>query len=374
MKNNKILALTMILLFVVSMVVCLDVSKAQVVNPVGIDSGLVGYWRFDENSGVSALDSSGFGNDGSVVGAGWVDGKYSYAIKFDGVNDNIIVGAVPNLYSENFTISFWYLPQSNIDWSGVLDFGGTYNSRNWYFIQGSLDGSLIGEVKFDVTSAGFQLENLNDGDWHNIVMTKDGQNITLFLNSILEYSGLGIGNYVMDNTRDIYFGCRTGIEFSNVTLDDVRLYNRVLSASEISILYNGYSVAVTHDLGSTITPNGTVNVGVDQSQSFSIGALSGYSSWTQYINGVAFSPLAVVTLSGVQSNSTLYVTSQYIGGISPTLVPTPTIAPTPIPSSGSIANYFTNFTPEIQIMLIGVVLTFIIISSLVLLRRKRGFK
>ena len=47
---------------------------------------------------------------------------------------------------------------------------------------------------------------------------------------------------------------------------------------------------------------------------------------------------------------------------------------TPTPTTGSIANFFINFTPEVQIMIISVVLVFFMLSAWVLLRRrKRGF-
>ena len=62
-------------------------------------------------------------------------------------------------------------------------------------------------------------------------------------------------------------------------------------------------------------------VGVDQSQLFNVGSLSGYAVWTSYIDGIAYSPNPLISFSGVESTHTLYVTSQFIGGSNPTNTP-----------------------------------------------------
>ena len=52
------------------------------------EQGLVGYWRFNEGSGATAADSSGHGNNGTIYGAKWVEGKSGKALSFDGKKDN----------------------------------------------------------------------------------------------------------------------------------------------------------------------------------------------------------------------------------------------------------------------------------------------
>ena len=46
---------------------------------------LVGHWSFDENSGNTAYDSSGFNNTGTIHEATWVTGKYGSGLSFDGL-------------------------------------------------------------------------------------------------------------------------------------------------------------------------------------------------------------------------------------------------------------------------------------------------
>ncbi|MFQ6062808.1 MAG: hypothetical protein ACE5J9_06490, partial [Methanosarcinales archaeon] len=56
------------------------------------DNGLVAEWAFDEGKGNIVKDTSGNGNDGTIHGATWVDGKFGKALQFDGVNDYVLLG------------------------------------------------------------------------------------------------------------------------------------------------------------------------------------------------------------------------------------------------------------------------------------------
>ena len=68
-------------------------------NPTGevlgaTTNGLVGYWNFDEGTGTTAADSSGSGNNGTLVnGSTWTAGKVGNgALQFDGVDDSVNAG------------------------------------------------------------------------------------------------------------------------------------------------------------------------------------------------------------------------------------------------------------------------------------------
>ncbi len=53
----------------------------------GLDSGLVGWWTFNDGSGGTAADASGNGNNGTVDGASWTTGQLGGALSFDGADD-----------------------------------------------------------------------------------------------------------------------------------------------------------------------------------------------------------------------------------------------------------------------------------------------
>ena len=80
------------------------VAQAAILNP---HPG-PGWWLFDEGSGSVAKDSGGYGNDGTIYGATWTDGKYGSALSFDGTGDYVEVLANSSLFpSGAITIELW---------------------------------------------------------------------------------------------------------------------------------------------------------------------------------------------------------------------------------------------------------------------------
>jgi len=83
------------------------------VMPAGVqaqsDDGLVAEWHFDEGYGSVLKDSSGNGNDGTIYGATWVDGKFGKALSFDGVDDYVDCGndRIFDFGTNTFTIETW---------------------------------------------------------------------------------------------------------------------------------------------------------------------------------------------------------------------------------------------------------------------------
>ena len=69
--------------------------------------GLVAAYAFDEGSGVSAVDASGNGRTGSVVGATWTAGRYGGALSFDGTNDYVSLPGLGTFYNTAFTLEAW---------------------------------------------------------------------------------------------------------------------------------------------------------------------------------------------------------------------------------------------------------------------------
>ncbi len=93
------------LVCIISFVAVLGVSFTS---PACAD--LVGWWRFDDGSGTTAMDSSGNGNDGTLNGgAQWTDGQIGGAIQFNGSDSFVAAPHIP-LNSQSFTIAMWVNP------------------------------------------------------------------------------------------------------------------------------------------------------------------------------------------------------------------------------------------------------------------------
>ena len=69
--------------------------------------GLVAAYAFDEGSGTTAVDASGNGRNGAVVGATWATGRYGGALSFDGTNDYVGLPGLGTFYNAAFTLEAW---------------------------------------------------------------------------------------------------------------------------------------------------------------------------------------------------------------------------------------------------------------------------
>ena len=91
-------------IFVLSLCALLIIPSLSIANVA--EDGLVAYWPFDEGEGKEAIDVTGNGHDGEFNGKPkWVEGKFSTALEFNGVDDHVIVADDPAFaIEENITL------------------------------------------------------------------------------------------------------------------------------------------------------------------------------------------------------------------------------------------------------------------------------
>jgi hypothetical protein len=198
------------------------VSQAALVEP---HPGLIGWWRFDEGTGTVAGDSSGNGNNGAFNGpVTWVLGKYGNASSFGG-STYVEIDNVNLPFAQNYSVSVWVNPSAYAD----MFLFGRINDVNWYVLFGS--GGAIN----DWASGGGLDWNPNvpyvTGQWQHFVFVYNGTYKLVYRNGVLaastaQASAAGSGLYVGR------YGGYTSYEFQGV-VDEVQIYNRALSASEI---------------------------------------------------------------------------------------------------------------------------------------------
>jgi hypothetical protein len=211
---------------------------------------LVGYWNFDENNGSMVYDSSGNGNDGSIVGATWVPGKYRSALSFDGTDDWVEVLNSPSINTATFTVSEW-VSFANLDKSHVLldkrngqwwrNFGLYYYAKDTPpgGAYGNYLAVIIGNNSFvpnNYSNAAYASVILTEDQFYYITATYDLNTLRLYLNGSL----IASKNLPMSNTTglgNLYIGAQGNpTNYSGRTdgiIDDVRIYNHVLTQSEI---------------------------------------------------------------------------------------------------------------------------------------------
>lgn len=206
-------------------------------NMAALSNGLVGYWKMNEASwngtASEVLDSSGAGNNGaSVNGAGVSTGKFGNGGSMDGVDDYV---NIPNNASWNnlssMTYSLWIKPNSTTGTTGIMNArdGGT----NGGFDLDNLNGTLRFATR--ISGGGSLLASgLVTGAWQHIVATYNNatKEMRLYKDGVL--IGSGIASTSSGNTaQPLKIG-----NLTNMSVDDVRVYNRALSSADVSTLYN----------------------------------------------------------------------------------------------------------------------------------------
>lgn len=208
------------------------------VNAVLGTSGLVSYWRLDETSGTVAADSKGT-NAGSYVNgvtlgqAGAFTG--STAIRCDGANDYVNVPDAASLdVGDVFSYELWAKRSTLLD-DAVLIHKGV-NAPTVHF--GSTSHNFWALKKSGASEVAASTRALGDTTaWHHLVATKNGATIRLYMDGT-DVTG-SLSNLTMASTADPLRLCATATStfFFAGQLDDVAVYNRALTASEVASHY-----------------------------------------------------------------------------------------------------------------------------------------
>jgi hypothetical protein len=202
-----------------------------------LTNGLVGYWTFDgpDMAGVTAFDRSGHGNNGTLTNSpARGAGKLGQALSFDGVDDFVSTSFTNGL--NDFSACAWFkdLPgRSQYERIIEKDYGnGFWLGRNVDIPNSWGGGVSEGEPPYG------RFITLNDGVWHLICSIRQGTTHTIVgdggavsTSGIVTPAPLSAGNLVF-GTFDFASSWLGGL------VDEVRIYNRALSADEIKRLYN----------------------------------------------------------------------------------------------------------------------------------------
>lgn len=218
-----------------------------------ITSGLVGWWKFDEGAGTSATDSSGSGNTGTLNGSvTWVTGKIQKGVEFNGSKGNYV--SVADSTSLDITgavtIAAWvYIDtqppgSSNGAFPRILQKDTTANHAYGLWIDSTGGNTTKPTIRVRISSTNYDLRsdnNLSLQTWHHVVGVREGAALRLYVNGTLDKENTSAATTgSLDNTGQLQMsestgnsdGCLDGI------LDDVRVYNRALSASDVTELFN----------------------------------------------------------------------------------------------------------------------------------------
>ena len=216
------------------------------------DTSLVGYWTFDEGQGSTAYDYSGSGDNGSFVGSPvWQTStcKLQGCIDFTSTGANYVsVPATSSLdITNNLTISTWVkgniLSPSGGSVHLINKWNGTTYANYVLYYCGSACGS--NDVFRWYANIGGTWSNMNGysplistGTWNYISIVYSNNGAQMYWNGLPNGAPTSYGGGLLaTSSSNLNIGDDAAVQ--DFSIDDVRIYNRALSASEIQAMYNG---------------------------------------------------------------------------------------------------------------------------------------
>ncbi|MFC4112797.1 LamG-like jellyroll fold domain-containing protein [Nonomuraea zeae] len=196
--------------------------------------GLVAAYGMDAGTGTAVADASGQGNNGTAASTTWsLTGKYGQALSFNGTSSWVTVPDASTLdLTGGMTLEAWVRPASVSGWRTVLmkEFGADLA----YAVMGS--GSS-GPAAFIHTSSGANApapSNLPLNSWSHVAATYDGSTLRLYVNGVQVATNPTVGNLRV-GTGPLRIGGNSGSgEYFSGLIDEVRVYNKALTAAQIT--------------------------------------------------------------------------------------------------------------------------------------------
>ena len=252
-------------------------------------AGLLAYYTCNENQGTTLGDFSGHGYDGVLVGnSTWGTGFSGSALKFDDTNGYVEISHPPagDLGTGDFTVAF-RIKTTDANFQVIGNRHSTTHAPFWT-VRATAAGKMELEIDQDTNgtnyNADFGTAPINDNSWHHIVVTRTGATLTIYVDGALDATSTGPGTANVTNGGEVligdnpFVGLNPGDKFAGL-LDDVRIYNRLLTAPEIQTLSTVSGPAIRDVNGNALDgepnaqlPSGDGNPGGDFTTTFTVNA------------------------------------------------------------------------------------------------------
>ena len=220
-------------------------------NPASTIPGLVGLWRLDEGTGTTAKDSSGNGLNGTLGSSPsapiWTSGRFGKALSFDGSNDYVNI-ADNNVFSvtttQQLTIAGWFKKNKLGVWGYPISKRRGASSYEWDIR--TYTDNRIGCVLLTTAGANYLSTGSSSpvytatGQWHHIACTINNSppKMILYIDGVAVDTKTTTSGSLVNGTAPVRIGIdANGDGPINITADDVRIYNRALTSSEVNKLY-----------------------------------------------------------------------------------------------------------------------------------------
>ncbi len=248
---------------------CLANQSVMNVSWSNLKAGLVASYGFDEGVGGTAYDNTGGGKNATLTNisnpptalSGWTSsGKNGGALAFDGVNDYTTSSGFADLGTSNrpYSITGWVNVASGETAGNIVHTSGQADGGGWCVSMVTLlaNSKLRSNSWTGVSSSATSNTTLLADTWYHFATTWDPTNgLRIFVNGLLErttaqstFSASGVSNFVQIARNP--GGCSGNQGWFNGKVDDVHIYNRALSESEVQTDFMASSVAAVGTISS----------------------------------------------------------------------------------------------------------------------------
>src|SRR4051812_19649231 len=283
--------------------------------------GLVAAYAFSENNGSAVTDISGNGNNGTINNAVWNSaGKYGWGLSFDGATSRINIPDATSLHlTTGMTLEAWVKPSTLSSWNAIL-----IKEKTAGLVYGLYANSDTNRpsghvyITQEVDTRGSAQLALNT--WTHLAATYDGNLLTLYVNGV-QTNSKTLGGNILVSTGGLSIGSDAFAgEYFRGMIDEVRIYNRALSAAEVQSDMNTPitttaivdkappSVSVIAPAqGSTISGLTTLNASA--SDDVNVAAVQFYIDGAAFGTEIAAAPFTITWNTSVGSSGSHTVTA-----------------------------------------------------------------
>lgn len=222
------------------------VSSAHAYPKIIDPSSLVGWWSMEEGSGTTTQDRSGNGGTGTLSGASipaWSTGRFGKALLFNGSSSNVDIGQPSAIKPTTaITVSAWVFRTGALaSFCGVVCSPLTGGNAGGWIVVGVNTNKIrcyIGTGSFAETNSAIPL-----GSWHHVVARWAAPLSSIYVDGVVQTTTASVASPISyGTTQNANIGAYpiTGgasVRYWPGLIDEVRIYNRALSASEIFQMY-----------------------------------------------------------------------------------------------------------------------------------------
>jgi len=244
----------------IALVVVLALAATALV--VWAADGLVSYWPFDEGIGTTAGDAVN-GNHGTIYGATWVDGKFGKALSFDGDGDYVSIPDSTSLdLSGEMTVEAWIKVAVHKNYNAIVvkgpDMAENYELLVGYpTVDDVVSAILFTDGRKWLSTGGVIAQDT----WHHVSVTCKPNEWRIYVDGVKRAERTDVASAPATNNYPVWIGNEQGTTGRVMygLIDEVRIWNRALSAAELAFVAPVVNAGddATINKGSNFTSSGS---------------------------------------------------------------------------------------------------------------------